>query len=53
MMAGYSYIMPRTLDPDYVFAKDYNPYQRTDYSFRSTSVNPNRNILKYRFLAYS
>ncbi len=50
LMAGYSYIMPRTLDPDVVFAKDYNPYQRTDYSFRSTSVNPNRNILKYRFL---
>jgi outer membrane cobalamin receptor len=50
MMAGYSYIMPKTLDPDVVFARDYNPFQRTDYSFRSTSVNPNKSILKYRFL---
>ncbi|MBN2273731.1 MAG: TonB-dependent receptor [Bacteroidales bacterium] len=50
MMAGYSYIMPRTLEPDLVFARDYNPFQRTDYSFSSTSVNPERNILKYRFL---
>jgi iron complex outermembrane receptor protein len=49
-MAGYSYIMPRTLDPDLVFATDYNPFQPSDFSFRSTSVNPGRNILKYRFL---
>jgi outer membrane receptor protein involved in Fe transport len=50
MIAGYSYIMPRTLDPDLLFARDYNPFQPTDYSFRSTSVNPKNNILKYRFL---
>jgi outer membrane receptor protein involved in Fe transport len=50
MMAGYSYIMPKTLDPDLIFAQDYNPSKPTDYSYRSTSVNPENNILKYRFL---
>ena len=52
MMAGYSYIMPRTLDPDIVFARDYNPdpSQRVGYSYSSTSVDPHKNILKYRFL---
>jgi iron complex outermembrane receptor protein len=50
MIAGYSYIMPRTLEPDLVFAKDYNPQVSSNFSFRSTSVNPSGNILKYRFL---
>jgi outer membrane cobalamin receptor len=52
IIAGYSYIMPRTMDPDIVFAKDYNPdpRERTGFSFRNTSINPDNNILKYRFL---
>jgi iron complex outermembrane receptor protein len=52
MIAGYSYIMPRTLEPDLVFAKDYymGTLRSSEFSFRSTSVNPERNILKYRFL---
>lgn len=52
MMAGYSYIMPKTLEPDLVFAKDYylGTLRSPEFSYRSTSVNPERNILKYRFL---
>jgi iron complex outermembrane receptor protein len=47
---GYNYIMPVTLEPDYVFANDYNPTGNTAYSYNSTSVDPGRKILKYRFL---
>lgn len=47
---GYTYILPVTLDPDYVFAEDYNPGGSTEFSYNTTSVNPSRNILKYRFL---
>ena len=52
MMVGYSYIMPKTLEPDLVFAKDYyfGTLRSDEFSYRSTSVNPERNILKYRFL---
>ncbi len=47
MMAGYNYILPKTLEPDYVFAKDA---RNIEYSYISTSLNPSGNILKYRFL---
>lgn len=50
VLMGYNYIMPVTLDPDLVFAHDYNPGGSTTFSFESTSVDPSRNILKYRFL---
>jgi iron complex outermembrane receptor protein len=46
-MTGYSYIMPKTLQPDYVFATDA---RNIEYSYDSTSINPTGNILKYRFL---
>jgi outer membrane receptor protein involved in Fe transport len=46
-MAGYSYILPKTLQPDYVFAKDS---RNIEYSYDSTSIDPTENILKYRFL---
>ncbi len=49
IMAGYTYVMPVSLEPDYVFAQDYNPSGNGDFSYRSTSVNPENNILKYRF----
>jgi iron complex outermembrane receptor protein len=49
-MFGYNYIMPITLEPDLVFAHDYNPGGNTAFSYNSTSVDPSRNILKYRFL---
>lgn len=47
---GYTYIMPVTLQPNYVFAKDYSPGGSKDFSYKTTSVDPDRNILKYRFL---
>ena len=47
---GYTYILPVTLQPNYVFAKDYNPGGSKEFSFETTSVNPSRDILKYRFL---
>ncbi|MEA3478739.1 MAG: TonB-dependent receptor [Bacteroidota bacterium] len=49
-MFGYNYIMPVTMQPDYVYAHDYNPSGNTAFSYTSTSVDPSRNILKYRFL---
>ncbi len=50
MILGYNYIMPKALEPDLVFAHDYNPGGNTEFSYVSTSVDPSRDILKYRFL---
>ncbi|MCK4678811.1 MAG: TonB-dependent receptor [Bacteroidales bacterium] len=50
IILGYNYILPKTLEPDYVFAHDYNPGGNTEFSYRSTSIDPSNNILKYRFL---
>lgn len=50
VLFGYNYIMPVTLQPNYVFAKDYNPGGAKDFSYETTSVDPSRRILKYRFL---
>lgn len=49
-MFGYTYVMPVTLQPDYVFTHDYNPGGQTEFSYESTSVDPSRRILKYRYL---
>ena len=49
-MLGYSYISPRALEPDYVFAHDYSFNGGRDFTYNSTSVNPDGQILKYRFL---
>ncbi|MFA5417511.1 MAG: TonB-dependent receptor, partial [Bacteroidales bacterium] len=49
-MFGYTYVMPVALQPDYVFAQDYNPGGQTDFSYESSSVNPLKRILKYRYL---
>jgi iron complex outermembrane receptor protein len=46
-MFGYNYILPKTLEPDLIFATDSVPI---DLSYRTTSVDPSKNILKYRFL---
>lgn len=48
-IGGYTYILPITLDPDLVFATDYRPGGDPDFSYNSTSVNPDNKILKYRF----
>jgi outer membrane receptor protein involved in Fe transport len=50
VLFGYNYIMPKTLEPDLIFAQDYNPVNPVEFSFNSTSVNPGKQILKYRFL---
>jgi outer membrane cobalamin receptor len=44
---GYNYIMPKTLDPDYVYATDIRGNQ---YSYVTTSIDTSNYILKYRFL---
>ena len=46
-MAGYNYILPKTLEPDLVFATDA---RNIEYSYATTSLDPSDNILKYRFL---
>lgn len=46
-MVGYNYIVPKTLTPDYVYAVD--SLNRV-FSYNSTSLDPSKGILKYRFL---
>lgn len=48
-MLGYNYILPQTLSPDYVYAVD-SMMTKKDYSYNSTSLDPSKRILKYRFL---
>ncbi|MBN2172674.1 MAG: TonB-dependent receptor [Bacteroidales bacterium] len=49
-MLGYNYIQPKTLEPDYVFATDYSTGINNTFSYTTTSIDPGKNILKYRFL---
>jgi iron complex outermembrane receptor protein len=44
---GYTYISPKTLDPDYVYAVNIRDDSLT---YENTSLDPSNNILKYRFL---
>jgi hypothetical protein len=46
-MAGYNYIIPKTLSPDYIYAVDSLNRQ---FSFNTTSLDSTSQILKYRFL---
>lgn len=46
-MTGYNYIVPKTLNPDYVYAID--SINRV-FSYNSTSLDSASQILKYRFL---
>ena len=52
---GYTYTLPRTLDPDYEYAESpvdtNNVFYRPDFAlftYNATSENPENNILKYR-----
>ena len=46
-LTGYNYIVPKTLNPDYVYAiDDIN----RKYSYNTTSMDSASRILKYRFL---
>jgi iron complex outermembrane receptor protein len=47
ILFGYTYVNPIALEPDLVFAIDD---RGTEYSYNSMSVNPEKKILKYRFL---
>ena len=49
-ISGYNYILPKTLNPDYIYAVDSHPINPRSYSFNSSSLNPDQQILKYRFL---
>ncbi|MCF6170658.1 MAG: TonB-dependent receptor [Bacteroidales bacterium] len=49
-MFGYTYTLPIALEPDLVFAYDNNPGGNNEFSYNSTSVDPGRQILKYRSL---
>jgi iron complex outermembrane receptor protein len=46
-MTGYNYIVPKTLTPDYEYAVD--SLDRV-FSYNTTSLDPSKGILKYRFL---
>ena len=46
-LTGYNYIVPKTLNPDYVYAID--DINRV-YSYNTTSMDSASKILKYRFL---
>ncbi len=47
---GYNYILPVCLDPYYVYARDFKPGASDTIDYIHSSVDPSRNILKYRFL---
>jgi len=49
-ISGYNYIMPKTLNPDLIYAVDSHPVNPRSYSYNSSSLNPEKQILKYRFL---
>jgi outer membrane receptor protein involved in Fe transport len=46
-LAGYNYILPTTLTPDYIYATDS---LNRKFSYNTTSLNPDSKVLKYRFL---
>jgi outer membrane receptor protein involved in Fe transport len=47
---GYNYILPTTVDPNKIFARDYRPGGSGEFSYNSTSIDSSQLILKYRFL---
>lgn len=49
-MFGYNYVLPKTLNPEYIYAVDEHPVSPKEYTYLNTSINPNNNILKYRSL---
>lgn len=56
-MIGYNYIIPNSLDPEFIYASDTLWDKLADtikkinyYSYNTTSVDPSKGLLKYRFL---
>ncbi len=53
LMGGYTYALPQTTNPDYVYATDNpgpNGPMQQNLSFAKTSVDTSDYILKYRFI---
>ncbi len=48
-IVGYNYILPKTIQPNLVFANDYNPGGSGEFSYNTTSLDATERILKYRF----
>ena len=48
-IVGYNYILPKTVQPDLVFANDHNPGGSGEFSYNTTSLDASERILKYRF----
>ena len=48
-IVGYNYILPKTIEPDLVFANDHNPGGSGEFSYNTTSLDATERILKYRF----
>lgn len=46
-LCGYTYIVPQTLNPDYLYATDS---LNRKFTYNTTSLDSNSRILKYRFL---
>lgn len=49
-ISGYNYILPKTLNPDLIYTVDSHPVNPRSYSYNSSSLHPEQQILKYRFL---
>ncbi len=50
VLAGYTYILPQSIDPAYVFAVDSpaDGFEPTELAYLNTSTDTTDNILKYR-----
>ncbi len=46
LLGGYTFVLPITLTPDYIYATDF---ANKEFSYNTTSVNSENQILKYRF----
>lgn len=47
---GYNYIVPKTLNPEMIYAKDEHPVMPKEYTYNNTSLDSSKQILKYRSL---
>jgi outer membrane cobalamin receptor len=49
LLAGYTYTLPQSLTPDYVYGEASNENVDKPVYYTNTSSDPTNNILKYRF----
>jgi outer membrane receptor protein involved in Fe transport len=49
LLGGYTYVLPISLNPDYIYALDNAPGGQQDLSYNTTSMDTTDDILKYRF----